>query len=123
MYSFKQFRRSMGYALRGFQILVVDQPNARIHLVITAMVVIAGLLLPLHRLDWIALFLAFGLVWVTEALNTAIEYHVDDTSPDHRKAAAAIKDCAAGAVLLAAMAAFFTGIMVFIPALQQMFNP
>lgn len=110
---------SLKYALNGIQLLVSTQINARIHLVITALVLIIGLFLKLNVREWVDLTLVTGLVWTAEAFNTAIEYHVDDTSPETRRSAGNIKDIAAGAVVLAALTALITGILILGPPILQ----
>jgi diacylglycerol kinase (ATP) len=56
-----------------------------------------------------------GLVWTAEGVNTAIEAVVDLASPDMHPLAGKAKDVAAGAVLLAALAAVVVGLLVFGP--------
>lgn len=121
MTSLKQLANRIICALKGVKLLLISEVNARIHAVITGIVILTGLFLPLSSLDWAALALSIGLVWTTEAINTAIEYHVDDTSPTHRKPAGNIKDLSAGAVLLAGISAIGTGIAVFGPHLANKF--
>ncbi len=59
--------------------------------------------------------LAIGLVWATETFNTALERLVDLCSPQYDKVAGQAKDLAAGAVLLAAVAAAIVGLIIFLP--------
>lgn len=59
--------------------------------------------------------LAFGLVMALEVVNTAIEGLVDLASPGLHPLAKRAKDAGAGAVLLAAAAAFALGLLVFLP--------
>lgn len=106
-------------ALRGIGLMVTTQRNARLYVVATAAVVLAGLILPVQPLEWVGLALSTGLVWMAEAFNTAVEYHVDDTSPDYRSPAANVKDLAAGGVLLAALTALTVGFVVFSSALWR----
>ena len=58
-----------------------------------------------------------GLVISLEVLNTAIEKLVDVVSPGYAKEAGLVKDIAAGAVLVAAIAAVIAGGIIFIPKL------
>ena len=74
---------SIGHALRGFIDLLRSQHNSRIHLLATVLVGVLAFWLKLDRVDWIALLVAIALVWVTEALNTALEYLADAAVPDH----------------------------------------
>src|SRR5215210_3931040 len=84
--------RSFVDALRGLTLLLKTQPNARIHAVATAAAAGAGCWLKLDSSEWAALVVAVTLVWLTEGLNTAIEYLVDLVSPEHRQLAGWAKD-------------------------------
>ncbi len=109
-------RRSFVYAFRGLRVLL-DEPNARIHLVATLLVVTLGLLLKLSRNDWFLVVAAIVGVWVTEAMNTALEALANAAVPHQHPLVRDAKDVAAGAVLLAAMGAAIVGAVVFIPRL------
>jgi len=106
---------SFVYAFRGLAILVGTQHNARIHAIATILAIAAGFLLRISPTEWCLIGLAIVCVWITEALNTAIEFLVDLVSPDHHPLAAKAKDVAAGAVLIAAIGALAVGIFVFGP--------
>ena len=56
-----------------------------------------------------------GVVWITEALNTAIEDVVDLSSPGRHPLAGRAKDVAAGAVLVATAASAIVGLIIFAP--------
>lgn len=93
--------------------MVYSENNARIHFLATAVVIFLGFYLNITKRDWVNLVLCIVLVWITEAINTAIEKIVDMVSPEYRKIAGEIKDLAAGAVLVAALFALFVGVMTF----------
>ena len=107
--------RSFGHAFRGIGVLLSTQPNARIHAAATILVIVAGVLLGISRIEWALIALAIAIVWAAEALNTAIEFLVDLASPDLHPLAAKAKDAAAGAVLVAAIGAALVGGLVFGP--------
>lgn len=94
-------------------ILLNTQAHARIHLAATLGVLVFGVWLDVSRADWLALVLAMAMVWVSEAINTAIEAVVDLASPALHPLAGKAKDVAAGAVLLASLAALVIGVLVF----------
>ncbi len=73
-------------------------------------------------LKWIVVFFAIGLVLVAEMLNTAIEKMIDYLKPDIHPEAKAIKDLAAGAVLVSALTAVAAGLFVFLPELFKLFK-
>ncbi len=107
--------RSFGHAFRGLKLLLQTQHNARIHALATVLVVAAGALIRISLTEWALIALAITCVWVTEALNTALEFMVDLLSPDLHPLAAKAKDVAAAAVLVAAAGALIVGGLVFGP--------
>ena len=56
-----------------------------------------------------------------ELFNTAIERLVDFVSPQHNPLAGQVKDIAAGAVLVCALAAIAVGLIIFVPYLTRFF--
>ncbi len=102
--------------------MVRTQPNAQVHSVVSALVVLAGLYLDVSFGDWAILGLAMGAVWTTEALNTALEFAIDLLHPDWHPLAGTVKDVAAGAVLLATVFAVATGIAVFLPHIRTLWT-
>lgn len=109
--------RSFGYAFRGLYFLIRDTPHAKIHLLATAVVVAGGVWLAVDAGEWALLMLSMGLVWVAEALNTAIETLSDRVSTERHPLAGKAKDLAAGGVLLAAIFAVAVAGFVFLPKL------
>ena len=67
--------------------------------------------------DWRWIVLAIAFVWVAEIVNTAFEHLCNVVQPDFHVSVKAAKDVAAGAVLVAAMAAAVIGGLVFLPYL------
>ena len=116
------FLRSLGFAWNGIRLLVRTQRSARIHLVFTASVLAAGLWCGLARTEWALIFLAMGLVWTAEGLNTALEFLTDLVSPEYNELAGKVKDVAAGAVLLATCAAVAIGCCVFWPYVVEILS-
>jgi len=99
------------------RLLVGGQTNARIHAAATVLVLLLGFWLRLASAQWGLLLLAIALVWVAEALNTAIERLTDLVSPEYRPLAGEVKDLAAAGVLLAALGGAGIALVVFGPAL------
>ncbi len=107
--------QSFGYAFKGIATLIRTQPHAKVHALATLIVIAAGFLVEVNRMEWIALTLAIGIVWISEAVNTALEFLTDLASPDYHPLAGKAKDVAAGAVLLAAVLAVVVAGIVFVP--------
>jgi diacylglycerol kinase len=104
-------------AFAGLADLLKTQPHARWHLLATVGVAGLGLGLGLSHGEWLALVLAMGLVWVAEAVNTAIELACDAITLERHPLIKRAKDLAAAAVLLAALVAVVAGGLVFLPRL------
>jgi diacylglycerol kinase (ATP) len=115
MFSITDRVKSFGYALRGLGFMLKSQHNAWIHLGITVLVIAAGFALQLPPAEWRWIVLAIALVWVAEIVNTAFEHLCDVVQPEFHVLVKTAKDVAAGAVLIAAIAAAMIGVMVFWP--------
>ena len=107
--------KALRYAWQGLAYMFRTQPNSWIQAVIWIGVTIVGLALGLTGAEWCAAGLAMALVWITEALNTAIEAVVDLASPERHPLAGRAKDVAAAAVLVSAVAAGMVGLVIFVP--------
>jgi diacylglycerol kinase (ATP) len=105
------------YAFRGLAALLASEPNAWLHAAATFAVFVAGFLLGVDATEWAVLCLAIGLVWLAEALNTALEALSDRVAPEPHPLVKRAKDIAAGGVLLASCAAAAVGLFVFAPKL------
>lgn len=110
----------MKYALSGIIHFIKFEPNSRIHLLATVVVISAGLLFKISLTSWIAIVLCIGMVFSAEIFNTAIEKVMDMISPGKNEQVKIIKDLAAGAVLIAAIIAAITGIVIFLPYIIQL---
>jgi len=113
--------KSFGYAFKGIVYLMKSQENMLIHLIATILVIIAGFVLKVNLKEWALLAFAVGLVWVTEAINTAIEQFIDFINPGYHYSAGKAKDLGAGAVLLAAITAVVIGLLIFLPKIFRLF--
>ena len=106
---------SFACAFRGIAALLRGEVHARFHLVATVAVLVLGWWCEITPGEWLAVILAIGLVWVAEALNTAIEYVADLAHPDEHPEVKRLKDLAAAAVLLASVTALIVGLLIFLP--------
>lgn len=113
---------SFRHAFRGLGSLLRDEHNARIHLAATLAVLVLGLVAGVSRLEWALLLLAIALVWVAEALNSAVEHIADAVHPERHPLIGRAKDVAAAGVLVAAALAAAIGLLVFLPYLGGMLN-
>ena len=95
--------------------MVKTEAHAKIHAQATVVVVAAGLWFGVSRIEWVALVLTIAAVWSLEAVNTAIEAVCDRVSPEEHALIGRAKDVAAGAVLVAAIAAVIVAGLIFGP--------
>jgi diacylglycerol kinase (ATP) len=91
--------------------------NAQIHLAITFLVLVLSVTLGLTKWEAIAVVFSIAFVWVAEMFNTVIEKTMDFISTERHPQIKLVKDIAAGAVLVAAVAAVIVGCFIFIPKL------
>lgn len=107
--------KSFSYAFAGIYILTTGQHNTWIHICISVLVIVCGLLFQVNTIEWAILIFAIIIVLVSEALNTAIEFLCDLVSPDQHPLIKKSKDVAAGAVLISAIGAAIIGLIIFLP--------
>ncbi len=109
---------SFRYAGAGLVHTFLTQRNFRIHTVvaIAALGLSAGLQRP--PIEMALIGLTIGIVLALELLNTAIESIVDLTvGKNYHDLAKVAKDCAAAAVLVAAIVAILVGCVLLLPPL------
>ncbi len=92
----------------------------RIHAVVAVLAIILGVVFRIHAYEWLAVLLCIGAVMSLECLNTALEALVDLVSPEYNDTARIAKDCAAAAVLLAAVISVVVACVVYIPHMLNM---
>ena len=118
---FSVFKRldSFKYAFNGLRILLDEEHNSRIHLFAAIVVVLAGLFFNVSANEWIAIVFSIGLVFCLEIINSSIENIADFISPEKHDKIKKIKDLSAAAVLIGALTALITGLIIFIPKLIE----
>ena len=112
---FKSRLNSFGFAARGIRKFFQQEPNAWIHLAATIGVFTCSAYFSISGFELLALIIVTGFVWIAEMFNTVIERVMDFISPAYHVQVAFIKALAAGAVLMSAVIAAITGLIVFIP--------
>lgn len=113
--SFQYAGQGVGYAFR-------TQRNFRIHVIIGAIALSLSLYFHLSAVACSIISLTIALVLVLELLNTALEAVVDLTvGREFHQLAKIAKDCAAGAVLIAAIAALMIASVLLLPNILSVF--
>lgn len=117
MNELKKRIKSFGYAFMGIASLLKKEHNAWIHCLAIVVVTSLGFYFHITPTEWCIVLLCFGMVLAAEGFNTAIERLVDLVSPERHPVAGDVKDVAAGAVLICAIAAAIIGCIIFLPYL------
>ena len=112
----KRFLRGFGFAAKGIASCILGERNMRVHLCAAFYVLMLMPFYDFTRGEKLAVFIVIGMVTGAEAFNTALEAVVDLVSPEHNALAGLAKDAAAGAVLLAAIAAAAVGVTLYFDA-------
>jgi diacylglycerol kinase len=120
-----KFYKSFRYALNGLIALIKTERNFRIMAVVCVIVNLLGFGLDtlgehLNRYEWAILWVAMGLVFVSEGLNTALETTIDVLHPGIHPMIGRAKDMAAGATLSASIVAIIVGLYIFSPHIMSL---
>ena len=99
-------------AFRGVWTCLKSERNMRLHLAVCCYVFFFASRLSLTRGEMAALALTVGAVLSAETMNTAIERLCDFAQRQRNPFIRSVKDMAAGAVLLCALAAIIVGLCV-----------
>jgi diacylglycerol kinase len=109
--------RSFRFAGYGIFSLFRHENNARIHLIVALLVIIAALMFRLSLSEWCFVVIQIALVWAAEAFNTSIEKLADVVSAEYHPTIKIVKDLAAAGVLILSISAVIVGGIIFIPKL------
>lgn len=113
---------SFRYAFTGIKTAIKDERNMKIHLLAAMMVVALGILLHIQVWEWIVCIAWIVLVIGAEMFNTAIENTVDLVTKEYSQFAEKAKDVSAGAVLVIAVGAAVSGVLIFLPKIINLFT-
>jgi len=111
---------SFKYAFDGIICVASTEANFQIHIAAAAAALFLGFFLEIGRTEWCLVLLCFAAVLSAEALNSAVERLTNLVSPGRRPEAGAVKDIAAGAVLVSAIMAAAVGGIIFLPKIAAL---
>ncbi|MEM8778927.1 MAG: diacylglycerol kinase family protein [Cyanobacteria bacterium P01_G01_bin.49] len=115
---------SFRYAWSGICYAFLTQRNFRIHTTMTTIALSLGIFLNINGVSMAIVALTCALVMALELLNTALESVVDLTvGKSYHELAKIAKDCAAGAVMISAIAALLVGVFILLPPLAEIILP
>jgi diacylglycerol kinase len=105
--------KSFADAFRGIFLLIKSERNFQIHIVALICVCAAGFYFEINRFEWIVIVLTSALVLGLESVNSALEKLCDEVTEERKESIRTIKDTAAGAVLIGAIAAVVVAALIF----------
>ena len=114
-FSVSQRFKSFSYAWSGIKLVLKNEHNTWIHLFLTVIAMVLGIVFKLATAEWATLIIVTAMVWMAELVNTCIEKIMDFSTTDFHPQIKLIKDMAAAAVLIASIAALIVGAIIFIP--------
>jgi diacylglycerol kinase (ATP) len=112
-------RWSFTWAFEGVVFVLRTQRNMQVHVAAGVLVLVLALALGVSRFELLALVLAVCLVLVAEMFNTALEAAIDAVITSYHPLVKVAKDVAAGAVLIAALAAVTVAYLVLYGRLSE----
>lgn len=116
-FSIKKRIKSFSYAFAGLKVLFKEEHNSWIHAVAAVCAITAGFLLDISAIEWIAIIIVIGMVISAEIVNSSLERTADFIKAERDDRKRDIKDLGAAAVLICAITAAITGIIIFLPKL------
>ena len=112
---------SLEFALTGILTAFKEERNMRKHAVTALVVILAGFVFQVSRIEWLFLLMSIFLVVAFEIIHSAIENVVDLASHYHfSMLAKKAKDMAAGAVLVVSLLAAVIGALIFLPRIWDL---
>ncbi len=117
----RQWIKSANYAIEGILHAAKTQRHMRYHLYAAVLILLLSFSLGISWIEFTVLVVLSIIVISVEMINTAIESITDVLFKDYDPRAKAIKDIAAGAVLISAMGAAVIGYIILFEPLKNMF--
>lgn len=106
--------KSFANAFKGIAAAFITEGHMRFHFVAAFFVLLFAYICEVSFAEWAILILTIGSVFACELINTAIEETCDLYSKEQNPHIGKIKDIAAGAVLVSAIASIGVAVFVFI---------
>ena len=112
-YTPKNWIEAFNVAIEGVILATKTERNMKIHFFAAVLVILAAIFLKLPKIDFLFIFISAIMVLSAELFNTSIEYFLDLFFEGYSEKIAAIKNIAAGSVLIASFGAFIVGYEIF----------
>lgn len=113
---------SMKYGIAGLLYLLKREQSIQVASAVTVVTLIVGIWLGVNSFYWAILALALGAVWITEALNTAIEASIDLGTSEIHPMAKVGKDVASAASLISSVVFAVVVLLILVPRILDRIN-
>lgn len=115
----KKFFESFKYAGRGVIYIFKTERNFRFHVGVGLVIVVLMIYFHVSQSQAVFLTYAIGSVLILEIINTVLERVTDILKPRVHPYAAVMKDLMAAAVLIAAIGAVISGVLILGPYIMD----
>lgn len=115
----KKFFESFKYATRGVIYIFKTERNFRFHVGVGLVIVVLMIYFHVSQSQAVFLTYAIGSVLILEIINTVLERVTDILKPRVHPYAAVMKDLMAAAVLIAAIGAVISGVLILGPYIMD----
>ncbi|MGI6778670.1 MAG: diacylglycerol kinase [Acetivibrionales bacterium] len=109
----KNLVESFNNAINGILYAIKTERNMKLHITAGLLVIVLSLFYELTRIEFIIVCLTISVVIICELFNTAIELIIDHLINEYSLKAKIIKDLAAGAVFISALASIVVAYFIF----------
>ena len=92
-----------------------EEHNSWIHATAAVLAIAMGFIFRISPMEWIAVVIVIGMVFSAEIINSSLERTADFVKAERDDRKRDIKDLGAAAVLVCAMVALITGLIIFVP--------
>jgi diacylglycerol kinase len=107
------------YALAGLLYLFRRESSIQLLSVFSFVGITIAFYLQIDLIAFILFFISLGMVWITEAVNTAIEAVVDLASPQIHPLAKVAKDVASAATVISIFISSVVTLLLLVPPLLE----
>lgn len=111
----KRLKSSLEFAFDGLKYAYKNEQSMTVHIIITVLVIICGIIFRLNSLEWIAVVFCIGIMMCLELVNTSIEAVVDLVAEKYNEKAKVAKDVAAAVSVMFSFTSIIIGLIIFIP--------
>lgn len=121
MLELKKHHVSFKNAFNGISWAFSSQPNFKIHLILSLLAILSGIILRISFIEFTIIILTIVLGLSAEMINTSIESMTDLITQKWHQEAKIAKDVSAGMMLLTAIGAFIVAAVIFLPKIYYKF--